>query len=92
MFSEIHCVIKGRVQGVGYRDFIERYTREQNLFGWIKNNNDGSVEVVIQGTPDELKACIPILNQGSILAKVESLAIDWQTPEKQCTEFKILSS
>ncbi len=92
MFSEIHCVVKGRVQRVGYRDFIERYTREHNLFGWIRNNNDGSVAVVIQGTPDELKACIVILNQGSILAKVESLAIDWRTPEKQYTEFKILSS
>lgn len=90
MFSEIHCIAKGRVQGVGYRDFIDRYTRDRGLFGWIKNNRDGSVEMVIQGTPDELKDCIEVINQGSLLAKVEALSIDWGTPEKQFDEFKIL--
>ncbi len=92
MFSEIYCVVKGRVQGIGYRDFVERYTREHNLFGWIKNKEDGSVEMVVQGTPDELKACIEVLNQGSLLARVETLSIDWRTPEKQFDEFRILSS
>lgn len=92
MFSEIYCVVKGKVQRVGYRDFIEQYVREEGLFGWIKNKEDGSVEVLIQGTPDELKACIEVLNQGSLLSKVETLAIDWCTPERQYDEFKILSS
>jgi acylphosphatase len=92
MFTEIHCVVKGKVRGVGYRDFIERYTKEQGLMGWIRNNDDGSVEAVIQGTPDELKSCIEILNQGSLLAKVESMAIDWRTPEKQFEEFRVISS
>ena len=92
MFSEIYCVIKGRVQRVGYRDFIDRHAKERNLFGWIKNKEDGSVELVLQGTPDELKDSIEIINQGSLLAKVESLAVDWRTPEKQFTEFRVISS
>ncbi len=92
MFSEIYCVVKGKVQGVGYRDFIERYAREQELFGWIKNNEDGSVTVVIQGTPDQLKSCIEVLNQGSSLAHVDSLSVDWRTPEKQFDEFRVISS
>jgi len=92
MFSEIHCVVKGKVQRVGYRDFVEAYTKEKGLFGWIRNNEDGSVEMVIQGTPDELKDCMEILNQGSILARVENLSVDWRTPEKQFNEFKIISS
>lgn len=91
MFSEIHCVVKGKVQGVGYRNFIERYTDEKGLFGWIKNNTDGSVEILIQGTPDELKECIEILNQGSILSRVESLSVDWRTPGVQYSEFKVLA-
>ncbi len=92
MFSEIYCVMKGKVQRVGYRDFVEQYTHTHNLNGWIKNNPDGSVEAVIQGTPEELKNCIEVLNQGSLLAKVESLSVDWRTPERQYDEFKILSS
>ncbi len=92
MFSEIHCIAKGKVQGVGYRDFIDRYTRDNSLFGWIKNNRDGSVEMVIQGTPDELKDCIEVINQGSLLARVDSLSVDWGTPEKQFDDFLVISS
>lgn len=82
--------MKGKVQGVGYRDFIEQYAKEEGLFGWIKNNKDGSVEVVLQGMPDQLKECIEILNQGSILAHVEAMSVDWRTPEKQFDEFRVL--
>jgi acylphosphatase len=92
MFSEIYCVVRGRVQRVGYRDFVERYAKEHTLFGWIRNRDDGSVEMVLQGTPDELKDCIEILNQGSLLAHVESLAIDWRTPEKLCVDFSVIAS
>jgi acylphosphatase len=92
MFSEIRCTVTGKVQGVGYRDFIEGYARDHGLYGWIKNREDGSVEAVIQGLPDDLKLCIEALNEGSLLAKVESLAIDWRTPEKLYDEFKVISS
>lgn len=89
MFSEIYCVIKGKVQRVGYRDFVEQYAKEHKLNGWIKNNDDGSVAVVLQGMPDELKDCIEILNRGSLLAKVETLSIDWRTPDTQFDDFSV---
>ncbi len=91
MFLEIHAVVKGKVQRVGYRDYIERYAREHGLFGWVRNSEDGSVEVVLQGTTDELKGSIEALNTGSPLAKIESLAIDWRTPEKHFDEFRVIS-
>ena len=90
MFSEIHCVVRGKVQRVGYRDYVEQYAKEHTLYGWIKNHDDGSVEIVFQGTPDELKACIEILNQGSPLARVESVSVDWGSPVKIGDEFKVL--
>lgn len=92
MFSEIHCIVKGKVQRVGYRDFVEQYTSEHHLSGWIKNNTDGSVETVIQGTPDELKVCIEALNEGPLLAKIETMSIDWRTPEKLFSDFSVISS
>ncbi len=90
MFSEIYCVVRGKVQRVGYRDSVETYAREHGLFGWIQNTGDGGVIVVLQGTPDELKECVVMLNQGSPLAHVESVAVDWRTPHKQFDEFKVL--
>jgi acylphosphatase len=92
MFSEIYAVVKGKVQKVGYRDFVERYATEHNLYGWVKNEVDGAVSLVLQGTPDELKACIEMLNTGSSLTKVESLAVEWRTPVKLFDEFKVISS
>lgn len=92
MFSEIYCVLKGKVQRVGFRDYIEGYAKGQGVFGWVKNNTDGSVELVIQGTPDQLKECIEVLNQGTPLARVESLSVDWRTPAKQFDEFKVITS
>ena len=92
MFSEIYCIAQGKVQRVGYRDFVERYVKECGLTGWIKNREDGSVEMVIQGIPDDLKICIEALNQGSVLAKVDSLAVDWRTPAKLYGEFQVISS
>ncbi len=92
MFSEIYCVVKGKVQRVGYRDFVEKKAQEFELTGWIKNKEDGSVEIVLQGFPEVLKHCIELLNQGSPLAQVEGLSVDWRTPEKQFTEFRVISS
>lgn len=90
MFSEIHCIIFGKVQRVGYRYTIERYATEHCLSGWIRNNDDDSVEVVIQGTPDELKMCIEAMHQGSPLSRVESVSVDWRTPVKQLEGFQVL--
>ncbi len=91
MLSEIHCVAKGKVRGVGYRDFVEQYTKENELYGWVKNNQKGEFEVLVQGSPDELKECIKALNQGPPLAHVESFSVDWKTPEKIFDEFKVMA-
>ena len=92
MFTEIYCVVGGRVQGVGYRDTIERYVREHDLFGWIRNKEDGSVEMLVQGAPDDLKVCIEVINQGSPLSRIESMSVDWRTPDVHYDDFKVLSS
>lgn len=92
MFSEIRCLVGGKVHGVGYRDFVEQYTKEHKLYGWVKNNDKGEVEVLVQGTPDELKECIKALNSGPSLAYVETLSVDWKTPEKLFDEFKVIAS
>ena len=88
---EVHCVVKGKVQGVGYRDFVDSYAKEYGLVGWVRNNHDGSVELLLQGQPDVLKATIEVLNEGSVLAKVQSLAVDWRTPKQLFDSFKVIA-
>lgn len=91
MFSEIFCVISGKVHGVGMRAFIESVARERGVTGWVRNDREkGTVEVVFQGIPDVLKECTLDLNQGSVLSRVESIAVDWRTPKEQYDDFKVL--
>lgn len=92
MFSEIYVIATGKVQGVGYRDYVDSYAKARGLTGWVKNCTDGSVEMVVQGIPDELKACTEALNQGSVLAHVDSLAVAWRTPAQLFDEFKVIAS
>ena len=57
----VHVTIRGRVQGVGFRAFIERAAQERALDGWVRNRRDGTVEAVFAGAAaavDEvLEAC-----------------------------------
>jgi len=87
---EMKCTIYGKVQGVQYRVYAQDSAVELNLVGYVKNNSDGSVEVLAQGLPDVLKEFVEYLYEGSLLAKVESVSVEWQTARKTFTEFSVL--
>lgn len=48
--------VRGRVQGVGYRDACVRHARTVGIRGWVRNRADGSVEATLQGSPDHVAA------------------------------------
>jgi acylphosphatase len=87
---EMKCIIYGHVQGVQYRVYAQDSAVALDLVGYVKNNPDGSVEVLAQGLPDVLKAFVEYLYEGSLLAKVESVSVEWQTARKTFTEFSVL--
>lgn len=87
---EMHCLITGRVQGVSYRTYVQESATSLNLVGFVKNLSDGSVLVVAQGYPDILKEFVEYLYEGSLLAEVSSVSIDWQSPSKTFIEFSLL--
>lgn len=90
MFTEIRCVVSGKVQRVGYRDFAQQKAKEYGLMGWIQNKDDGTVTVLAQGLPDDLKQFTEDLHTGSVLAKVESVGVDWRTPTKRFDDFVVI--
>lgn len=89
MFEEAYCKVEGRVQMVMYRDFAQRKARNLGVVGWVKNIGDGTVEVVAQGTPDQLKAFVEKLHEGSILSRVDSVSVEWRPPSGQFDDFTI---
>jgi acylphosphatase len=87
--TEIECTITGIVQGVAYRAFVQDAATELGLTGFVENRTDGSVRVVAQGLPDELKTFIEYLNEGSLTAKVAGVAVDWKTARTRYDEFSV---
>ena len=70
-----HLVITGRVQGVGFRFYMERKARETGVSGWVRNRSDGSVEAMIQGGPGAVEAMIAWSRRGPPSAVVAEVRI-----------------
>jgi len=76
--------ITGRVQGVGFRDFMQRKARALGVTGWVRNRSDGSVEAVVQGSDDAVNQIIALARQGPRSAHVTDVKVsdaDGQFPE-----------
>src|ERR1700684_742985 len=66
-------IVRGRVQGVGFRWFVEREAHILGIAGWVRNNHDGSVEVLAQGTRDQLSGLHSRLREGPRAARVDAV-------------------
>jgi acylphosphatase len=72
----LHVVVRGRVQGVGFRWFVREAARRLELSGWVTNRDDGGVEVVAQGAEFALEKFRRQLGRGpdgAVVASVEEL-------------------
>ena len=67
--------IRGTVQGIGYRVWVEREALALGLKGWVRNRRDGSVEVLVGGSQPAVAALIDRCWKGPPLSKVESIDI-----------------
>jgi acylphosphatase len=67
--------VRGRVQGVGYRNYIEYKAGELGIGGWVRNRLDGSVEAVVHGTPQAVTAIIECAQRGPRAAQVTAVEV-----------------
>ena len=66
-------IVRGRVQGVGFRWFVDNEARQIGVAGWVRNNLDGTVEVLAMGTEQQLHALHTKLQQGPRAARVDEV-------------------
>ena len=71
--STLHVAVRGRVQGVGFRWFVRERARALRLRGWVRNLDDGGVEVVADGTADAIAVLREALQRGPSGAHVHAL-------------------
>src|SRR5881392_4348090 len=82
-------VVRGRVQGVGFRCFVEREAHILGISGWVRNNSDGSVEVLAQGTREQLLGLRSRLRQGPRAARVDDVEEFEAKPVSGLNTFRI---
>jgi acylphosphatase len=76
-----HVTIRGLVQGVGYRAFVDHAARTRKLEGWVRNRRDGSVEAVLAGPPATVAAVIEACRRGPSSARVEAVQDEAGNPD-----------
>ncbi|KHE71180.1 acylphosphatase [Halobacillus sp. BBL2006] len=85
-----HIIVHGHVQGVGFRATTKQIAEQLDLNGWVKNKNDGSVEIEAEGDSSNLKQFVDQLNDGPTpFAKVEAIDIEDFDSEKGYETFKV---
>jgi acylphosphatase len=84
-----HIVVKGLVQGVGFRFFVYRHATKLRLSGWVRNLFDGDVEVEAEGERSLLEVFIGELKVGPRAAHIKALHVDWQPFENKYSSFEI---
>ncbi len=82
-------IVRGRVQGVGYRWFVDHEARELGLAGWVRNNFDGTVEVLAMGSPEQHAALRGKLHAGPRAARVDEVKELPAEPVAGLTTFRI---
>ena len=69
----MHFMVRGRVQGVGFRWYVHREAAEIGLRGWVRNTTDGCVEIVTAGTPEEVADLRDAVKKGSRGSRVDAV-------------------
>ena len=75
--ERLHAIVHGDVQGVGFRYFVQRKGQQLGLQGWVRNNDDGTVELVAEGGRGELEQLKRALEEGPRLARVDRVETRW---------------
>lgn len=87
--QELSARVLGEVQGVGFRQFVVQNATRLGLHGYVRNANDGGVEVTAQGTRPVLEHLCDLLRQGPSAAQVDEVQVEWRPITRQFSGFHI---
>lgn len=87
-----HLIIKGRVQGVGYRANVRRLANKFSLRGWTRNLRNGDVEVIVEGTEVEVQKLVVWCHRGPTSAYVSKVKVEKNPATGEFDGFRIKST
>jgi acylphosphatase len=87
--AALRAVVRGRVQGVGFRDYVKTRARMLRLVGNVRNMEDGrSVEVIAEGPRDLLEQLVRQLHDGPRMSRVDAVDVEWREPTGRFGDFR----
>jgi len=89
--KQVHVIISGTVQGVGYRYFVKSWARQFGITGWVGNMADGRVEGIFKGDDRAIENLIEKCRKGPFLSEVKNIDVNDQDTEEVFEDFRITS-
>ncbi len=83
------AIVRGTVQGVGFRYFTMRQAQKLGVTGYVRNLSNGDVEVLAEGDQETLHALLGAVKRGPLGAYVQDVNVDWQSASEQYADFRI---
>jgi acylphosphatase len=88
-YRAAHTIAHGLVQGVGFRHYTRVSAQLLGVAGWVRNMDDGSVEIWAEGTKDRLQQFIQAIRRGPGHGRVTQLDLTWEVPNGESRSFRI---
>ena len=85
-----HAFVSGKVQGVGFRAFVQKQANKMALHGWVRNCAEGGVELEVEGPQASVHTFLEALHKGPPLSQVLQVTVDWKDPNRQTEGFHVL--
>jgi len=90
MNERLHAFVRGEVQGVSFRWFIDREASRSGLRGWVRNRRDGRIEVLVEGERAVLETFLGEIRRGPRMAWVEGVDVRWDDATGEFPDFQII--
>lgn len=87
--DQLHIIVSGKVQGVGFRYYTQMRAAQYGVTGWVRNMDDGSVEIIAVGQPEDLQLFIESVREGNPFSKVNNMEIHTREKIDPYPSFKI---
>ena len=86
----VNMKITGKVQGVGFRFFVQQQAQKLGINGWVSNKSNGDVEALAQGEKADLEQFIAKVKEGPSFSRVEDVSLNWVKEAEQYFGFEII--
>ena len=86
----LNMKITGKVQGVGFRFFVQQQAQKLGINGWVSNKSNGDVEALAQGEKVDLEQFIAKVKEGTTFSRVEDVSLNWVKEAGQYFGFEII--